>query len=103
MHPFIRSSCRCKNPNGDPQPCAGDVRASMEKECAVIKDETSVFRNCIRDPKASASMFYENCVYDGCANNGGEAVCRSLEAFATACRDLGYVVNWRQELDRCRE
>ena len=73
----------------------------------MIKDNSAsgVFRRCVDDPKSSAARFYENCVYDACANSDGgdvdAAVCRSIEAFATACKDLGHVSNWREELGTC--
>jgi hypothetical protein len=77
----------------------------VNRQCGFITDLEGPLRNCAKDPASSAAQFFSFCVYDVCANQGGDpdaVVCRAIEAFAAACIDLGYAADWRAQA-KCGE
>ncbi|XP_065139710.1 kielin/chordin-like protein isoform X3 [Paramisgurnus dabryanus] len=83
--------------NIDPCKEAGySSRKTANARCAVLK--SPVFERCHK--LVPPEMFFASCVYDLCAcgSNMDQCLCEVLEAYASECREVGVVIQWRSPM-----
>ena len=93
--------CRCPivdivDPVCDP---ANEVKAKSDEFCGLIKSTAGPFSACASGDPGMANAFFDNCVYDTCANTIKESSCAGIEAFIANCASKGYrpATTWRKD------
>ncbi|XP_036357280.1 von Willebrand factor-like isoform X3 [Octopus sinensis] len=76
------------------------------RRCKEIIKKGGIFKKCLKSIFSTAVKFYQSCKIDVCAYNKDkklkkEVLCRSFEAFAQNCENIGVLVNWRKAL-KCK-
>ncbi|XP_077137851.1 IgGFc-binding protein-like [Ranitomeya variabilis] len=87
----------CEDDVVEPPICDPALEIEYEDECKVILSGSGPFNTChhIIQPQ----LYFENCVYDLCANDGNQdQFCNALEAYAAACESAGVILgDWRED------
>ncbi|KAK6172766.1 hypothetical protein SNE40_016361 [Patella caerulea] len=73
---------------------------STDDSCGMIKNTDGPFAKCIKALGDDVIDYFDGCTYDACSYENQPAelkssVCKSLEAFAADCEDVGIIVAWR--------
>ncbi|XP_069480107.1 mucin-5B-like isoform X10 [Ambystoma mexicanum] len=65
-----------------------------QKRCSIIKSD--LFADCHNT--VNPIRYYDSCVSDACSCDSGgdcECLCTAVAAYATACRKVGFCIEWR--------
>ncbi|XP_069480097.1 mucin-5B-like isoform X2 [Ambystoma mexicanum] len=65
-----------------------------QKRCSIIKSD--LFADCHNT--VNPIRYYDSCVSDACSCDSGgdcECLCTAVAAYATACRNVGFCIEWR--------
>ncbi|KAM4043769.1 IgGFc-binding protein-like [Anomaloglossus baeobatrachus] len=90
-------SCTDQPPPPPPPTCPPEDENRYESDafCGLLTNKDGLFSVChaVVDPES----FFESCVFDLCALNGGKDIlCSALQAYADACQKEGVTIpNWR--------
>ncbi|XP_077193127.1 IgGFc-binding protein-like [Paroedura picta] len=95
-----RDGVSCSDDCGENCPTCDAARTAPYKpthSCGLILSKTGPFRDCHQ--AESPIPYFEHCLYDVCAADGArESLCRSIQAYVTACQAAGARVGaWRTE------
>ncbi|XP_033646303.1 IgGFc-binding protein-like isoform X2 [Asterias rubens] len=93
---WIVEGSECQDIGNDFQHvCNGVIeRSAAELKCGMIRDESGPFADCIKH--ISPDGFFSDCVYDVCATNDPNTVCRHLSILEAHCLDFSFEIGfWR--------
>ncbi|XP_076136860.1 IgGFc-binding protein-like isoform X2 [Alosa pseudoharengus] len=94
---FCHDDCRGKCPSCS---AAQKNKFSGVEYCGLITDTNSVFAKCIS--KVDPGMFFDNCVYDTCINNGIKSfLCDNIENYVDECMAADIKINGWRTLANC--
>ncbi|XP_076136862.1 IgGFc-binding protein-like [Alosa pseudoharengus] len=94
---FCHDNCRGKCPSCS---AAQKNEFSGVEYCGLITDTKSVFAKCIS--KVDPGMFFDNCVYDTCINNGIRSfLCDNIQNYVDECMAAGIKIDGWRTLANC--